>query len=146
MAIDAFTGVWSWLSNFCPVEVRLDGKRYPSVEHAYQAAKTKDKAEREEIRVLKKASLAKSYGKKVTMRPDWEKVKLSVMEDLLRQKFQEPVLRKLLLETGSEQLIEGNWWGDTFWGVCKGKGTNHLGSILMRIRTDIQKETAMTST
>lgn len=146
MAIDKFEGQYGWLSNFYPAEVKLDGKKYPSVEHAYQAAKTLDKEEREEIRLLKKASLAKTKGKKVKMRPDWEKVKLSVMESLVRQKFEDEVLCKRLLKTGDEELIEGNWWGDTFWGICRGEGFNHLGRILMRVRGDIRKELGMTAT
>lgn len=138
MAIEDFSGEMRWLSNFHPVNVMFDGKKYPSVEHAYQAAKTLEEAERTKIRNLNKASLAKSAGKKVTMRPDWEKVKLGIMEDLVRQKFKNPDLKEALLKTGDEKLIEGNWWGDTFWGVCKGKGQNHLGKILMRVRKELK--------
>ena len=39
-----------------------------------------------------------------------------------------------LLATGKATLVEGNSWGDTFWGVCRGKGKNMLGKILMRVR------------
>lgn len=145
MAIDKFEGQYGWLSNFYPVEVKLDGKKYPSVEHAYQAAKTLNKEEREEIRLLKKASLAKTKGKKVTMRSDWDKVKVSVMADLVRQKFKNEDLKKMLLATGDEQLIEGNWWGDIFWGVCRGVGMNHLGNILMKVREDLRKGLSMTA-
>lgn len=146
MAIDKFEGTYGWLSNFFPSEVKLDGKKYKTVEHAYQAAKTVDVEEREKIRNLNKASDAKKRGRKVTMRDDWEKVKLGIMEQLLRQKFADQNLKKLLLDTGEEQLIEGNWWGDTFWGVCRGEGFNHLGRILMRIRADLKKEAALIST
>ncbi|TXH11787.1 MAG: NADAR family protein [Spirochaetes bacterium] len=140
MTIDSFEGEYSWLSNFHPVEVKLGGEKYPSVEHAYQAAKTNDPEERREIKLLKKASLAKSKGKRVTMRKDWERVKLEVMENLLRQKFEDPTLRSQLLATGTEELVEGNWWGDVFWGVCRGEGKNHLGRLLMKVRTELQKK------
>jgi predicted NAD-dependent protein-ADP-ribosyltransferase YbiA (DUF1768 family) len=69
------------------------------------------------------------------MRPDWESVKLQVMEDLLVQKFADEHLEKQLQETGDADLIEGNYWGDDFWGVDKKKGgKNHLGKLLMKIR------------
>lgn len=139
--IDKFADDHAFLSNFWPSEVTLDGLQYPSVEHAYQAAKTNDAQERKKIRSLNKASQAKSAGKKVMLRPDWERVKLKVMEELVTEKFtKHPELRKLLLETGNHELVEGNHWGDTFWGVCKGKGHNHLGKILMKVRAKIREE------
>ena len=77
---------------------------------------------------------AKRAGNKLVLRPDWEQIKIIVMTDLCRIKFQDPHMRKLLLDTGDAELIEGNWWNDTFWGVCNGIGQNHLGKILMAIR------------
>ena len=59
---------------------------------------------------------------------------LDVMRDLVVQKFSDPLLQSLLETTGDEELIEGNHWGDVFWGVCKGVGENHLGKILMKVR------------
>lgn len=59
------------------------------------------------------------------------------MEDLLRQKFSKTPLRRLLLATGEAELIEGNTWGDTYWGVCHGVGQNHLGCLLMKIRGEL---------
>jgi predicted NAD-dependent protein-ADP-ribosyltransferase YbiA (DUF1768 family) len=56
------------------------------------------------------------------------------MEDILMRKFAHLELRGLLLATGDAHLEEGNWWGDYFWGVCKGKGENNLGKILMKVR------------
>ncbi len=49
-------------------------------------------------------------------------------------------LREKLLATGDRKLVEGNTWGDTFWGVCRGNGKNHLGKILMKIRAELQAE------
>ncbi len=59
------------------------------------------------------------------------------MAGLLVQKFQHPELAALLRATDDAELIEGNTWGDTFWGVCKGKGANNLGRMLMEIRSTI---------
>lgn len=137
MTIDNFTGQYGFLSNFYPSTVTLDGVRYKTVEHAYQAAKTLDKDERKKVRDADTAATAKKQGRKLPIRPDWDNVKLAVMEDLLRQKFEEPELAKALCDTGTVELIEGNWWGDQYWGVCRGKGFNHLGRLLMRIRGEL---------
>lgn len=78
---------------------------------------------------------AKRLGRKVKLRDDWEEVKLDIMTEVVSQKFlQHPHLIEMLLQTGDEELVEGNKWGDRFWGVCKGKSENHLGKILMKIR------------
>lgn len=136
--IDSFAGRYRFLSNFAPCKVTYDGIEYPSTEHAYQAAKTLDPSVRRQFRDCEKPNDAKKLGRKVVLRPDWESIKLDVMEELLRQKFSQPDFKRALLNTGDEELIEGNTWGDTFWGVCKGKGANHLGKILMKIRKDLR--------
>ena len=76
-------------------------------------------------------------GRHLPLRPDWEDVKLSVMEGLLRQKFREEPFKSQLKATGDAQLVEGNYWGDVYWGVCRGQGENHLGKLLMKIRGEI---------
>lgn len=53
-------------------------------------------------------------------------------------KMSEPKLRSQLLSTGTAELVEGNWWNDRYWGVCNGRGENHLGKILMRIREELK--------
>ena len=139
MPIDSFTGDYRWLSNFQFADVTLDGVVYPSVEHAYQAAKTDDAEIRAAIRAGT-AAAAKRIGRGLRP-PGWTERSLAVMEGLLRQKFARADLRAKLLATGDEELIEGNWWNDTFWGVFRGKGHNHLGKILMRIRQDLRAAT-----
>jgi ribA/ribD-fused uncharacterized protein len=132
--ITEFQGANRFLSNFWPATVVLDGVTYPTVEHAYVAAKTLDPARRAEIAATAKPGDVKRLGRKLKLRGDWDEIKLSVMEDLVRQKFAHPELRRALSATGNEDLVEGNSWGDTFWGVCRGVGQNHLGRILMRVR------------
>ncbi len=134
--IDRFDGEFAFLSNFWDSKVHYDGMEFRTVEHAYQAAKSLDKDERLKIRNAKTAAESKKLGQKVTLRRDWENVKLGIMLELLREKFAIPELRQLLLDTGDAELIEGNWWGDTFYGVCKGKGLNHLGRMLMLVRNE----------
>jgi ribA/ribD-fused uncharacterized protein len=136
--IDKFKGKNRWLSNFSLAQVELDGVEYPSTEHAYQAAKTLDIVDRIWIRQSVSFGQAKRRGQKVTMREDWDDVKLSVMEDLLRQKFRLPHYKELLMATVDQKLVEGNHWHDAFWGVCScdkcPPGKNHLGKLLMKIR------------
>ena len=138
--IDAFQGAYRWLSNFEPAQVVLDGDWYNTVEHAYQAAKTLDPNERRMVAMAGTPNEAKKAGRLVGIRNDWEDVKDSVMLDLLRQKFHIPHLRAMLLNTEEQHLIEGNWWGDTYWGVCRGNGRNRLGELLMKVRDELRRE------
>lgn len=131
----SFRDEYFFLSNFYPVEIKLDGIVYPNAETAFQAQKTLDVEERRKFSMLKNPVQAKRLGRKVKLRDDWEEVKLDIMTEVVSQKFlQHPHLIEMLLQTGDEELIEGNKWGDRFWGVCKGVGENHLGKILMKIR------------
>jgi len=132
--ISSFSGEYRWLSNFWPVP---GWSIAPTVEHRYQAAKTGISSEKEAIWLAPTPGKAKRLGSKVILSAGWESWKLSVMEQLLRAKFEEPGLRAKLLATGDEELVEGNNWGDTFWGVCNGEGENHLGKLLMKIRDEL---------
>jgi ribA/ribD-fused uncharacterized protein len=132
--IFSFMGEHRFLSNFWPARVIFEGETYPSVEHAYQAAKTLNKVERRRIRDLPTARAAKYAGRHLELRPDWDQVKLGIMEQLLKSKFSDPDLDVALRKLRGVELIEGNWWGDTYWGVCNGVGENHLGKLLMKIR------------
>jgi N-glycosidase YbiA len=134
MAITKFREEYFFLSNFYPVQIKMDDIFYPSLEHAYQASKTLDEDERLMIRFASTPGKAKRMGKEITIRQDWDKVKVGIMKKLLEQKFSKPALKKMLLETGDEEIIEGNEWGDTFWGICNGEGSNILGKLLMEIR------------
>lgn len=132
----AFTGELAFCSNFYPAPCVFEGVLYPTSEHAFQAAKTLDPKERETIRKATTAGQAKKLGRQVTLRSDWMKVRLQVMETCLRSKFSHPDMMLLLQATKGRQLSEINWWNDTFWGVCRGKGEDHLGKLLMRIRDE----------
>jgi len=140
----SFAGEHAFLSNFHPSIVHLDGVAYPTVEHAFQAAKCLDPRERGRIRDCSSPARAKSLGRRVSLRRDWEPMKLVVMESLVREKFSaHPDLKRALLATGARHLVEGNTWGDTFWGVVfsRRRGRNHLGRILMRVRRKLRQET-----
>jgi N-glycosidase YbiA len=137
-AITRFRGPHRWLSNFWPAKVILDGMEFSTVEAAYQAAKTLDLAVRAQIAALPTPGEAKRMGRKLVVREGWDGMKLKVMEDLLRQKFADADLRQKLLDTGDAYLEEQNAWEDFFWGVCDGKGENHLGKLLIAIRNGLR--------
>ena len=137
--ITAFNGAYTRLSNYALCSVWFEDHMYPSVEHAYQAAKTRDPALRRAIRNAVTPNVSKKMGRSVPLRDDWESVKIPVMRELLWQKFAQEPEKLVLLSTGEEELVEGNWWGDTFWGQCPlGNGQNHLGKLLMEIRAELR--------
>lgn len=143
MAVSAFTGKNRYLSNFWPVAVEGPGGfLYPTVEHAYQASKTCHPQEWAAILKMPTPGMAKRAGRKVTLREDWDTIKLERMESLLRQKFAIGTeLAERLYYTDGE-IAEGNYWHDTYWGVSAhtGEGFNHLGRILMKIRDELRKQ------
>jgi ribA/ribD-fused uncharacterized protein len=138
--IDSFSGHYSFLSNFHPSPIVYGGLVYPTVEHAFQAMKTSDHAMRRKISDASGPRVAKTLGRSVELRPDWDDIKLNVMRLFVTRKFTESTtLGTRLIATGDAELIEGNHWNDIFWGVCGGVGENHLGKILMEVRAAINK-------
>ena len=136
--IDRFIGEYYWLSNFYASPIIMDNHLYPTVEHAFQAGKSDDPDYRYKMAYRTQTpNEAKKLGQMITLRSDWEDFKIDYMRLLVNKKFKIPALRKLLIATGDAKLVEGNTWGDDFWGVYAGKGKNHLGIILMDVREDI---------
>lgn len=134
-----FTGYNRWLSNFWPCEITFEGLEFRSVEAAYVAAKTKDLDVRKKVQSFVASGDCKRFGRSIKLRDDWEEIKLGVMRDLLVQKFAPgSPLAVRLLETGNCTIVEGNTWGDTFWGVFHGVGENNLGKLLMEIREGLK--------
>lgn len=139
--IDCFKGKYFFLSNFYESYTTIDHIVYPTIEHFFQAQKAMNNEERNSIIKAGSPNIAKAIGRKVQLRPDWEEIKDQVMYDGVKAKFtKNPILKAKLLSTGDAELIEGNWWNDTYWGVCKGVGKNKLGQILMRVRDELNKE------
>lgn len=135
--IDKFKNQNFFLSNFYESPVKFEGLEYKSVEAAFQSAKTTRVEERMRFTYMD-PSEAKQTGRRIYLRKDWEKVKDNVMYECLKDKFSNPDLRAKLLATGDEELVEGNTWGDQYWGVCNGVGKNMLGKLLMKIRKEIK--------
>ena len=139
--IKSFKGKYFFLSNFYPVKIMYNGLVYLNSEAAFQAQKCITDNERIQFTTLN-PSEAKRLGRSINLRPDWEQIKISVMEDIVRCKFiQNDDLRKQLIDTKGMVLEEGNTWHDTFWGVdhISRLGRNNLGTILMNIRNEFIK-------
>jgi len=141
--IEGFEGKYKFLSNFYPVEILVNGITYPSVEHAYVAAKTEDKDIKQKIAAIPTAAAAKKFGRTIELPKDWGTNKILIMLDLLIIKFENDDLRKRLKNTEGYEIIEENWWHDNFWGDCDCskcdgiKGQNVLGKLLMKVRTAV---------
>jgi len=147
--IESFSGEYRWLSNFWPVEIEWMGLDFPSLEHGYVASKCAsfedvyailhdEKGNQRELT----GGQVKRFGRKIKIRGDWDGMRVQTMRSLLTLKFQDPELRKKLIATGDEEIIEGNRWHDSFWGQCSCEtcppGENNLGKLLMQLRKELQ--------
>ncbi len=150
--INWFDGEHEFLSNFYATKKPLEYEdRYgtvrtaPTVEHHFQAHKATNLPDYAFVLSRKLPGQAKSAGRNIVIRRDWEKVKDQIMLDLLRIKFQQPDMKEALLATGNKELIEGTTWHDVYWGICvcvqhNNKGLNMLGILLEQVRTELMKE------
>ena len=141
MPINRFRGKYMFLSNFCSCKhgVEFEGQIYPTSEHAYQAAKIENPTGRDSFVVGGSLGSnpmdAKRKGSKVQLRGGWNKLRTRVMLDICRSKFvRDSQMAAELLKTGNQKIVEGHT-SDKFWG---GK-QNHLGRILMRIRSELRE-------
>ena len=146
--ITIFDNEYAFLSNFYESPFEVDGITYPTVEHFFQAMKSKDVEGRKKIAAAPTPGKAKRLGRTIELRKDWEEIKVAVMKFGLAQKFRIPELREKLLATGNEELVEGNFWHDNVWGNClcaecqNKPGRNMLGMLLMKVREEILYEEA----
>lgn len=140
-SIRSFRGQYAFLSNFF-IAPFCDGRgwEWESVEHAFQAAKTVDEEQQRWVQAAETPGQAKRRGRAVDMRPEWDTLRVPVMRALLRIKFSATPLREQLLGTGLAELVEGNRWGDAFWGVDERRGgENVLGRLLMEVRAELRR-------
>lgn len=140
--IKNFEGEYAFLSNFYFSPMIIDNTVYTTNEHFFQAMKSLDPKERQAIALAPTPGKAKKLGRKVSLRKDWEDIKEEVILIGLRHKFSNPELRRKLLATGNEELIEGTTWHDNYWGICNceacgGQGKNRLGKLLMQVREEL---------
>ena len=138
--VTEFRNYFRFLSNMHPSPIKLGDVTYTCAEAAFQAAKLQDKSMRHIFAGLT-GKEAKTLGHRISLRSDWETIKIDVMRWIVKEKFeQNPELKLRLFRLIEDDLIEGNSWGDTFWGVCNGTGQNWLGKILMEYRDTEYKE------
>jgi hypothetical protein len=153
MKIDSFSGEYRWLSNFWYSPVPDGEVIWPTVEHGYQFYKlpnaevtlhlvkymTVKTFKRGDVPFLHaKPSEVKAWGQTIELRRNWDIIRDPVMARLTKIKYKAPDMREKLLATDDAELIEGNTWGDTYWGVCNGVGKNKLGKIIMAERHEIR--------
>ena len=139
--INSFDGEYDFLSNFYECPILWKGNLYRNSESIYQSYKTLDNVPFDFTKTT--GSQAKKISKKLNVRPDWNKIKFDLMYEICQEKFnQNTDIAQKLMNTGDAILIEGNYWGDTYWGKCKGVGQNKLGQTLMRIRNELYEQEA----
>ena len=150
-AITSFLGDYFFLSNFyrraffCehPVFGRSFGL---TSEHHFQAAKAYARQDWLLVHAASSPGEAKRRGRRIERNRNWDEVKIDIMRSILQAKFADPILRAKLLATGEAELIEGNTWGDRFWGAVwiplvdrdHWEGENWLGKLLMEIRDGLR--------
>lgn len=135
--VGEFRNEYRFLSNFYPSTIVVGPWKYPTVEHYYQAAKTTDQDYAKKITWAGSPGEAKKLGKSCPIRKDWDLLKDSFMMQGLKLKFsQNQKLKQKLIDTKAAMLVEGNTWGDVYWGydLKLGYGQNRLGQLLMIIR------------
>lgn len=145
MTSPSFSGPMAWASNF---DTKAGSFWVPALqadadsgEHGFNALKTLIKAEQAKVLGAASPGAAKKAGRRVSLRPDWDGgVRVAAMSHVLRAKFSLPMMEQNLLATGSQILVETNYWHDQFWGDCycakhaHVPGKNMLGELLMAIR------------
>ncbi|MBE9184587.1 NADAR family protein [Microcoleus sp. LEGE 07076] len=130
-------------SNFSPHDIFLCGQNWLTVEHYYQAQKFVGSADRRLVAAIRgvptpqeAAKLGRDPNHRV--RDDWEAVKVPIMREAILTKFlTHPDIQAILVGTGDRVIVEDSptdyYWG----GGCDGTGQNHLGKILMSVRSEI---------
>lgn len=141
--ITNFRKEYGWLSNMYKCDIEYEGHIFKSVENAYMWAKNKANRDWLYVCLNNEPNLVKRLSKDIFIRPDWEDVRLKIMYELLLLKFKQEPFKTKLKNTGLQNIQEGNYWNDKFWGVClksnPNEGENHLGRLIMHIRLLIQK-------
>lgn len=139
-----FKNEYYFLSNFYLCKIEINGLVFDNAEAAFHSFKN-DLYKKEFVGLS--ASMAKRYGRRVSLRSDWEEVKDDIMYNVVYAKFsQNPYLKDRLLATVDRVLVEGNFWHDNYWGICccnqcqQIESKNKLGHILMKVRDELREK------
>jgi len=148
--INEFVGKYRFLSNFDDKEVTYKGLTFLNSEACFQAQKSLTETGKSVFTIMNPSD-AKKLGRKVKLRKDWEKVKADIMLEIVRAKFsQNKDIAKKLLDTGDQDLTEGNTWHDNYFGVCScdrcinETKRNVLGKVLMIVRKELREKGGVT--
>lgn len=135
-----FKDEYEFLSNMYLCKIEYNGHVFDSSEHAYQCSKTVNVDDFFRLKNIQNPHKVKTESRNILKRDDWDLIKVDIMEEIVRIKFQIPELKQKLITTGKIEIVELNWWGDDFWGVYDKtmKGKNILGKLLMKIREEIK--------
>lgn len=141
--IEDFRKTYYFLSNFFPSTVSYKDCEFPTVEHAFQAAKCTSAADFDKILNCRTPYEAKKLGRLVAIKDNWDSQRVNIMREILREKFcNNANLKELLVNTGQRKIVEGNYFHDNYWGQCLCEehrhiqGENMLGELLMKIRNE----------
>lgn len=135
-----FQDEYRWLSNFSKCSITINDITYPSIEHAYQSAKSPLNSWKSFCSTTPSPTIIKKHSRNIKLIKNWEDIKVNIMRECLVQKYSQEPYKSLLLKTGNAYIQEGNSWGDVFWGVDihTKKGQNTLGKLIMEIRNELQ--------
>ncbi len=132
-----------YLDNTAPFAIRYRGRLWPTLEHAYQAAKFDD----QEIINAIHAATSPYEAKRIAHHPknahnkryNWGCLKVGVMRELIHLKTEQHALVcEVLLETCPHSLCEASTT-DAFWGSGPdGKGQNKCGELWMDERNALR--------
>lgn len=130
-----FRNEYWFLSNMYPVKILYRGLTFNCVEAAFQAEKCVNPEDKKRF-VNLDGFEAKKLGRTVKLISTWNEERVFIMYRLLKIKFSNPDLKRMLKNIECD-IVEENTWNDKFWGVCRGAGENMLGKLLMKIRKEI---------
>ena len=138
--ITEFRREFWFLSNFSECKIEFNGMIFDNVEAAFQACKCPKLEQMKQFQGLS-GKEARALGRKISpIRANWEEIKGETMQKILIKKFKDPKLAQKLLDTGDRHISHVNKWGDTYFGVCNGKGSDYLGKILLGIRKQLKEK------
>ncbi len=134
-------GIYAGFSNFSNHSLFIEGRLWQTSEHYYQTQKFNDEVLRNQIYHAPSPMTAKNIANahRADSKHDWKDSKQAVMYKALQHKFdQHESLKNLLLATKEREIYEyseqDRYWGDN----GTGEGQNHLGKIIMRLRSELR--------
>lgn len=132
---------FQYLSPFSAHRIEIWGEVFPTVEHAYQAARIGQGPEREAIKHASSPLAAWREGQKHKNNPalcvgSFDKD--AIMEELFRAKMeQHQDIIDILRESGDRELRKVHEQ-DAYWGTEKdGLGKNQMGILWMKLRAEL---------